>query len=58
MLDIRITDLTGKVLVAEAWDTMSNGTLKKISVSGLSRGVYLISIKGKDVMTNDRLVIK
>jgi len=58
MLDIRITDLTGKVLVTEAWDTMSNGTLKKINVSGLSRGVYLISIKGKNVVTNDRLVIQ
>jgi hypothetical protein len=58
MLDVSITDLTGKVLVTESWETMNSGTIKKIDVSSLSKGVYLISIKGKDIMTNDRLVIQ
>jgi parallel beta-helix repeat protein len=58
MLDVSITDLTGKVLVTESWETMNSGTIKKIDVSSLSKGVYLISIKGKDITTNDRLVIQ
>jgi len=53
-LEVRITDLTGRLLLS-TW--MKGNDRQQIRLDDLSSGVYLISVQGKNVMLNDRLVV-
>jgi hypothetical protein len=53
-LEVRITDLTGRLLLSTG---IKGNDRQQIRLDGLSKGVYLISVQGKNVMLNDRLVV-
>ncbi|QGY44092.1 T9SS type A sorting domain-containing protein [Maribellus comscasis] len=54
-IEIRIIDLTGKVVYNESWKKQSVKGIKEIDLSGLARGIYVVDI---DNYNSNRLVQK
>lgn len=57
-IELRVMDLSGKVLHIENISVSANKLVKQITLSELSAGVYVLEVNGKDWRQHNTLVIK
>ena len=54
---ITVTDMTGKIIYKEENFTMNGFTRKLINIPNLSKGAYILSIRGKNVSEAKRFIV-
>jgi hypothetical protein len=57
-LDLTISDLNGKVHYSEKLSAISGEFMKKLDMSGLSRGVYILRLSGNDRLYIEKVIVQ
>jgi hypothetical protein len=56
-IDIIITDINGKILLRDTRNIENNEETFPLILKNLSRGIYLLTIRGENIVTTSKVVI-
>ena len=56
--DIRIVDLSGKLMYNDQMNCSGNVTSKQYTLDHLSKGVYLVQVINKEEIISQKLILK
>jgi hypothetical protein len=58
MVNISLTDLTGKEIHSESVSSVSKGQIRKLDLSTLAKGTYLLIVNASEGIWTERLIIR